>query len=169
MFIPDPGAEPFPSLIQGQKDSGSRIRIRIKKKFVFLTQKIFSKLSEIWSGIFDPDPDPGSGSWFFTHPGSWIQGSNRQQILDPDPQYCLRGQCENKFGLKYVIVGTVFLTFSPTIYKDRWKHVFYILGHHCCPCVNHQRAKPIRVQEPLRGSDQARGGDLQESALQVSA
>jgi hypothetical protein len=43
---PDPGSE-FPSQIQGQKDSGSQIRIRIKEFLEFLTQKIVSKLSEI--------------------------------------------------------------------------------------------------------------------------
>ncbi len=26
---------------------------------------------------------PGSGSWFFTHPGSQIQGSKKYRILDP--------------------------------------------------------------------------------------
>jgi hypothetical protein len=31
MFIPNPGSEFFPSRIQGQKDSGSQIRIRIKE------------------------------------------------------------------------------------------------------------------------------------------
>ncbi len=34
--------------------------------------------------------DPGSGSGFFTHPGSRIQGSKRQRILDLDPQHCRR-------------------------------------------------------------------------------
>ncbi len=51
----------FPSRIQGQRDSGPRIRIRRKLFKVFLTQKIVSKLSEIWSGMFIPDP----GCWFF--------------------------------------------------------------------------------------------------------
>jgi hypothetical protein len=32
-------------------------------------------------------PDPASGSWFFTYPGSRIQGSKRHRI--PDPQHCL--------------------------------------------------------------------------------
>jgi hypothetical protein len=32
----------------------------------------------------------GPGSWFFTHPGSRIQGSKRRQIPDPDPQHCRR-------------------------------------------------------------------------------
>jgi hypothetical protein len=44
-----------------------------------LTQKIVSKLTEIWSWLFIPDP----GSWFFTHPGSRIQGSKRHRIPDP--------------------------------------------------------------------------------------
>ncbi len=30
---------------------------------------------------------PGSGSWFFTYPGSRIQGSERHRIPDPDPQH----------------------------------------------------------------------------------
>ncbi len=37
-----------------------------------------SKLSEIWSGLFIPDPD--HGSWFFTHPWSRIQRSKRHRI-----------------------------------------------------------------------------------------
>jgi hypothetical protein len=31
---------------------------------------------------------PGSGSGFFTHPGSRIQGSKRHRIPDPDLQLC---------------------------------------------------------------------------------
>ncbi len=43
---------------KGQKDSRSRIRNRIKElSTVFLAQKIVSELSEIWFGIFIPDPD----------------------------------------------------------------------------------------------------------------
>ncbi len=68
MFIPDPNFF----------HPGSRIHIK-----VFQPQKIVSKLSEIWSGLFIPNPDPGSGSWFFFHPGSQIQGSKRHRILDP--------------------------------------------------------------------------------------
>ncbi len=37
--------------------------------------------------IRDPNLDHGSGSWFFTHTRSWIQGSNRHRILDPDSQH----------------------------------------------------------------------------------
>ncbi len=53
--IPDPGSKIFP-------ETGS-----ISKILGILTQKIVSQLSEIWSEMFIPDP--GSGSWFFTHPG----------------------------------------------------------------------------------------------------
>jgi hypothetical protein len=42
------------SRIQGQKDLGSRIRI---KELKFSNPKIVSKLSKIWSGMFIPDPD----------------------------------------------------------------------------------------------------------------
>ncbi len=57
----------------GQKDSGSRIWIRFKEfNYVFLTQKIVSKLPEIWFGA-----------------GSRIQGSKRPRIADLDPQHCL--------------------------------------------------------------------------------
>jgi hypothetical protein len=37
--------------------------------------------------MFIPDPDPGSGSWFFSQPGSRIQGSKRHRIPDLDPQH----------------------------------------------------------------------------------
>ncbi len=40
----------------------SRIRI---KEFKYFNPKIVSKLSVIWSGLFIPDPVPGSGSWYF--------------------------------------------------------------------------------------------------------
>ncbi len=48
------------------------------KNLSILTQNIVSKLSEIWSWLVIPDPYPGS--WYFTHPGSWIQGSKRPRI-----------------------------------------------------------------------------------------
>ncbi len=51
------------------------------KNLSILTQKIVSKLSEIWSGLSILDSNPGS--WFFTHPGSRAQGSKRQWIQDP--------------------------------------------------------------------------------------
>jgi hypothetical protein len=64
--IPDPG----------QKDSVSRIRIRI------FNPKTVSEFSEKWFGMFIPDPDlfpiPDPGSW-----GKKITGSRI-----PDPQHC---------------------------------------------------------------------------------
>jgi hypothetical protein len=73
MFILDSRSEFFPSRIQGQKESGYLIRICIKE-LSFLTQKIISKLSEIISGMFIPDPVLD----FFTHLGSRVKKA-------PDP------------------------------------------------------------------------------------
>ncbi len=78
MFIPDPGTEFFPSRIPDHKDSritkipGSRVA-SASKNLSILPQKIVSRLSEIWSGMFIPDPDTGYGSWLFTHPRSRIR------------------------------------------------------------------------------------------------
>ncbi len=52
-----------------------------KNLSIFLTPKLVSKLSEIWAGLFIPDPVP----YFYR---SWIQGSKRHRIPDPDPQHC---------------------------------------------------------------------------------
>ncbi len=52
--IPDPGS-------RVKKMRRSQIRIRIKDSIIF-TEQIVSKLSEIWSKMFIPDPDPGCGS-----------------------------------------------------------------------------------------------------------
>ncbi len=60
----------FLSRSRVKKISGS-----IPKNFSVLTQEIVSKLSEMIQNIL-----PGSGSWFFTHPGSRIQGSNKYRI-----------------------------------------------------------------------------------------
>ncbi len=67
---------------------GSRIRIfsipgSASKNLSILTQKIAAKLTEIrWFGLFlfIPDPDPGSGSWFLTHPGSKGQKGTGSRI-----------------------------------------------------------------------------------------
>jgi hypothetical protein len=58
------------------------------KKLNIFTQQIVSKLSEIRSELFIPDPD------FFTNPGSQIQGSKRHRIPDPDPQHLYSIQCK---------------------------------------------------------------------------
>ncbi len=73
MFIPDLGSriQISPSLIQGEKrqqipDSDSQQRIQ-----VFLTRIFFTKLSEIWSGIFILHL--GSGFFSISDPGSRVQ------------------------------------------------------------------------------------------------
>ncbi len=89
--LSDPNFSHPGSRIQGQKDS----RIpdpdphKLQRIKNFKPQKLVSKLSEIWSGMFITDPDLESGSWFFTHPESRsrIQGSKKHRI--PDPQHCL--------------------------------------------------------------------------------
>ncbi len=73
--IPDPGSKRFPD-----PDLHQRIQL-------FLTQKIVSKLLEIWSGMFIPGPDPESW-FFFTHSGSRIQGS--KGLWNPDPQHWIK-------------------------------------------------------------------------------
>ncbi len=60
-------------------------RICIKEFKYFNPKKWF--LCSQWSGLFIPDPDPGSG--FFTHPGSRIHGSKRHRIQDLNPQHWL--------------------------------------------------------------------------------
>jgi hypothetical protein len=70
MFIPDPD---FPIL-----DPGPESALKIS------TQNIVSKLSEICSGMFMPDP----ASDFF-HSGSGNQRSKRHRIPDPDPKHSL--------------------------------------------------------------------------------
>jgi len=54
MFIPDPGSEFFPSWIRNFSISNSGSS---SKNLSIFTQKIVSKLSETWSGLFIPDPD----------------------------------------------------------------------------------------------------------------
>jgi hypothetical protein len=57
-----------------------------RRILVFLTQKFVYKLSEILSGMFIPDPDRGSGSWFLRIPDSGVK-QKRNRIPDPDPQH----------------------------------------------------------------------------------
>ncbi len=83
--VADPGClsrlRIFPSRIQGQKDSGSRIHIKEFK--YFNPKKLFAS-----SRNMIRDVHPGSWTWFLTHPGSRIQGSKRHRIPDQDPQHC---------------------------------------------------------------------------------
>ncbi len=74
MYIPDPNYSiPDPGS-RVQKDSGSRIRIRINELKYFLPIKLFLSCRKNdlgWSW---------SGSWFFTHPGSRGQKSTGSRI-----------------------------------------------------------------------------------------
>jgi len=56
-------------------------RILIKEFQYFNPKKMVSKLLKIWSGLFIPDP--GSGCWLSTHPGSRGQKGTQSRILDP--------------------------------------------------------------------------------------
>ncbi len=61
----------------GQKDPGTRIKGQ-KRIYVFLTQKIVCKLSEIWSGMFIPDQIPGPDLDFLPIPDQEVKKA-------PDP------------------------------------------------------------------------------------
>ncbi len=69
------------SRIQGQKDSGSRIRLKEFKNFK-------PKKSFLGSRKYNPGCSSGSGYWFFTDPGS--RGLKRHRIPDPDPQHWIK-------------------------------------------------------------------------------
>jgi hypothetical protein len=56
MFIPDPKFSYRGSRIQGQKDSGSRFRIRIKELKYFIPNNWFFALGNV-TGMFIQDPD----------------------------------------------------------------------------------------------------------------
>ncbi len=58
---------------------GTRVHIK-KSKNISLTQKMFIRKKILVV-------HPGSGFWFFTHPGS--RGQKRHRIPDPDPQHCV--------------------------------------------------------------------------------
>ncbi len=84
-----PGSDFFPSRIPDPNfpipDSGSA-----SKNLSFLTPKkwfLSSRKYDPGCSSRIPDPDPYSLS--ISDPGSWIQGSKRHRIPNPDPQRCL--------------------------------------------------------------------------------
>ncbi len=125
--IPAPGSKKIP---------GSA-----SKNLTILTQKMVSKLSEIWSGMFvtDPDliflpiPDPRSRS----------QKGTGSRIRDPDPQHCLLSALYQCLA-GVVITFALSLSFKETKFS-REKHcttylcysipmicaVTFLLLHHC--------------------------------------
>jgi hypothetical protein len=76
MFIPDPNVFHPGSRVIRILDPGSGFT---SKLFKYFNPKIVSKLSEIWSGMFIPDPDLD----FFTHSGSLIQDPGVEKAPDP--------------------------------------------------------------------------------------
>jgi hypothetical protein len=91
MFIPDPGSKYFTSRIKKIPDQKNPGSASASKNLSMLTPKFFQSSRKY---------DPGSGSWFFTHPGSRIQASKRQRI--PDPQ-----QWNKLTNLSNALVGHV--------------------------------------------------------------
>jgi hypothetical protein len=75
MFIPDPGFEFFHPRSRVKKIPDLNPHDRILS---ILTQKTVSKLSEKWSGMLIPDPDPD----FFPIPDP-DPGSSDKKALDP--------------------------------------------------------------------------------------
>ncbi len=63
---------------------GSRIHIK-KFKYGISTQKLFRS-----SQTYDPGCSSRNRILIFTHPWSWIQGSKRHWIPDPNPQRCVK-------------------------------------------------------------------------------
>ncbi len=93
--VADPGSELFPPRIQFFSIPGPG---SASKNLSILTQKIVFKLSEIWSGLFIPDPDCSSriripDPDFYLYR---ILGSKRHWIPDPDPQHCFPVNAEPK-------------------------------------------------------------------------
>ncbi len=72
----------IPSRIRSQKDSGSQIRIN--KNLSILTQTVVSKLSQIWSGMFIPNPD----LYFFPIPDPGVK-----KAPNPDLQHWVTPWC----------------------------------------------------------------------------
>jgi hypothetical protein len=86
--IPDPGSS-FKSL--------SILTAKNPKKWFLSSQKYDPGCSS-WI------PDPGSGCWLFSHPGSRIQGSKRHPIPDPGS-----GSATLAFAYRYVFDVWLFL------------------------------------------------------------
>ena len=107
-----PESEFFPSRIQVKKIPGSR-SASASKNLCILTQKIVSKLSEIWSKIFIPDTD----LYFFSIPDPGSKGQQLHRILDPDLQYCILGSCLfwRFLVLHYLVAHNYFLPHTSKI------------------------------------------------------
>jgi hypothetical protein len=114
-----PGSEVFPS------------RIPDPHQRSILTQKIVSNLSEIWSGLFIPDPDSGSGSWFFTHSGSGFATLLRH----PNFSYLI----VNSTDVKRCIAAGVLSIDVRSVEQEMFQMV-----HHTVPTRLQIKIKPIK-------------------------
>ncbi len=90
IFIPDPNFFHPGSRVKKIPDpwAGSRIRLRIKEFKYFQPKKLF-----LSSQKYDPECSSRIGIWFFSHPGSRIQGPKGHRI--PDPQHCCKRMSRN--------------------------------------------------------------------------
>jgi hypothetical protein len=98
------------SQIPGQNDTGSRIRIHIENLSIF-NPKIVSKLSEIWSGLFIPDPD-----------------TDRDLNFLPIPDPRSRGQKGTGSRIRIRNTGQK-AYFNPTLNTQPWRKVYFSLRH----------------------------------------
>ncbi len=87
------------------------------------------RLSEIWSGMLIPDPDPESISWFFTHPGSrvrntelwlpgrelhrWVQAAGRR-ASPSHPQHLKKKSKIQRCGFRMIYTGSGFYSTGTT-------------------------------------------------------
>ncbi len=80
---------PFWISVPGTKRFGSQILIRVRVFKYFLIQKNVSRLSELWSGMFIPDPRSRIKILIFSPIlDSGSRGQKGTGIPDPDPQSC---------------------------------------------------------------------------------
>ncbi len=145
---PDPGSTFFPSQIPD-----SRIKIfsvrdpwsgSASKNLSILAQKMISKLSEIWSGFFIPDPDPDFLAIPDPNLGSQILEQEvknapdpRSQILDPDPQHWRFWICSGCSGYRRLLTfyGTCCLDNSfnwsalRSFYVQKWILCIFLFLH----------------------------------------
>ncbi len=85
---------------QGQKDSVSRIRIRIKEFKCFNPKNCFCALGNVILDVHS-----GSGSWFFNHPGSRSRGGTGSRIRIRNTARMAKKFRQKRIN-KYILVWT---------------------------------------------------------------
>ncbi len=133
MFIPDltffhPGSELF-----SIPDPGSAW-----KNLNISTQKMVSNLYEILSELFIPDPDPGSGFWVFTHPGSRGQKGTGSGSATLPISSCFVGLFFRRArgGRDRIRRSQRWRPVQHQIKRKRWRHgrQHVAPAHHCRHC-----------------------------------